>query len=1044
MDPKFLRTFQSPTSQYRGAPFWAWNGTLEPEELRRQVRLMHRMGLGGFFMHSRVGLATAYLSDRWFECVSACVDEAEKLDMQAWLYDEDRWPSGAAGGLVTKNPKYRMRSLVMRQLGAPKDLQWTPDTLAAFTAKIDGRTARDIKRIARGRRPPKLARGESILVFSVETDGCSDWYNGYTYLDTMSHEAVRQFIRITHEAYRKHCGPQLGQRIPGIFTDEPNHRTMMARDRVAGAPDAFRAAWTPKLPQVFKKRYGYDLIPRLPELFFDVDGRVVTPARVDYHDCTTFLFVDAFARQIGEWCDKNKMQHTGHVLSEDALSDQTSVVGSCMRFYEHMQAPGIDLLTERWRIFDTAKQCASAARQFGRKWRLSETYGCTGWDFPFRGHKALGDWQVALGINLRAQHLAWYTMEGEAKRDYPASIFYQSPWWESYAKVEDYFGRILTVMTRGREVRDLLVVHPVESMWALCRANWGEDPAVQRLDRSMIDLRDTLLAAHLDFDYGDEDILARHAAVGKAGGSPVLKVAKAAYKAVAVPPMLTIRGSTLRLLKRFRDAGGTVVFAGAPADHIDARPSPAAADLARACAKAPAKGAGLIKAVEPACRRLSITDAAGKEVAPALYLLREDKEAFYLFVCNTSQKIPSGRPLMNDLPVRRRMIALPLVRIRGFAGCAGRPIELDPDTGERFAADARKSAAGWEIRTSLPTLASRLFVVPKKKSAVKLPRRRALKTLRRPSLGSGPFPIALSEPNPLAFDKARFRISAGPWQKTTDILQIDRLVRDSLGIQHRGGAMVQPWARPDPDLSKHTTVTLAFDFNVRAIPGGDLFFAIERPDLYGVTVNGQPLDRDTDGGWWVDKSLRKLPVDPATLRLGTNEIIITCHYDPSHPGLEYAYLLGNFGTAVKGTEVTLTAPPTALKVGDWVRQGLAFYSGNVTYLKTVRPFLRPGQRLFVAVPKYEGAAVRILIDGRPAGIIAWEPNELDVTDLVRGKERVMLGLEVLGSRRNSHGPFHLKDPFPQWTGPGSFSVEKQTYDLKPVGLMAPPQVIVRK
>ena len=112
-DSQLLREFRNPSSMYRGAPFWAWNGKLDPNELRRQVRLMHRMGLGGFFMHSRVGLATPYLSDQWFDCVKACIDEAEKLEMQAWLYDEDRWPSGAAGGLVTKNPKFRGRSLVI-------------------------------------------------------------------------------------------------------------------------------------------------------------------------------------------------------------------------------------------------------------------------------------------------------------------------------------------------------------------------------------------------------------------------------------------------------------------------------------------------------------------------------------------------------------------------------------------------------------------------------------------------------------------------------------------------------------------------------------------------------------------------------------------------------------------------------------------------------------------------------------------------------------------------------------------------------------------
>ena len=60
----------------------------------------------------------------------------------------------------------------------------------------------------------------------------------------------------------------------------------------------------------------------------------------------------------------------------------------------------MDLLTEHNREYETPKQVASVARQFGRRWRLDEIYGCTGWDFPFLGHKALGDWQAALGISF--------------------------------------------------------------------------------------------------------------------------------------------------------------------------------------------------------------------------------------------------------------------------------------------------------------------------------------------------------------------------------------------------------------------------------------------------------------------------------------------------------------------------------------------------------------------------------------------------------------------------------------------------------------------
>ncbi len=47
-------------------------------KIRRQIREMKSCGIGGFFIHSRDGLETEYLSDKWFECVSAAVDEAKE------------------------------------------------------------------------------------------------------------------------------------------------------------------------------------------------------------------------------------------------------------------------------------------------------------------------------------------------------------------------------------------------------------------------------------------------------------------------------------------------------------------------------------------------------------------------------------------------------------------------------------------------------------------------------------------------------------------------------------------------------------------------------------------------------------------------------------------------------------------------------------------------------------------------------------------------------------------------------------------------------
>ena len=103
--------FKNPTCEYRGAPFWAWNSLLTKDELCRQIDIFKEMGFGGFHMHVRTGLKNKYLSDEFMELVRACIEKAKANHMLAWLYDEDRWPSGAAGGMVTQDNKYRGRHM---------------------------------------------------------------------------------------------------------------------------------------------------------------------------------------------------------------------------------------------------------------------------------------------------------------------------------------------------------------------------------------------------------------------------------------------------------------------------------------------------------------------------------------------------------------------------------------------------------------------------------------------------------------------------------------------------------------------------------------------------------------------------------------------------------------------------------------------------------------------------------------------------------------------------------------------------------------------
>ncbi len=259
--------------------------------------------------------------------------------------------------------------------------------------------------------------------------------------------------------------------------------------------------------------------------------------------------------------------------------------------------------------------------------------------------------------------------------------------------------------------------------------------------------------------------------------------------------------------------------------------------------------------------------------------------------------------------------------------------------------------------------------------------------------------------------------------------------------------MVQPWARqrrPDP---RRTTVTLAYACDVQVPPTGPLHLGLERPGTFEVAVNGTLIPAETETGWWCDRSLRLLPVDPALLHVGRNEIVLTCDYTEDHSGLEIIYLLGSFGTTVRGTDLALTAAPTSLRLGDWVPQGLTFYSGAVSYRSKLRIKPPRGQRVFVRVPAYRGAAVRVLVNGQVAGVLAWDPHEVDVTPLV-GDGPVELAVEVISHRRNSHGAHHYFEKWPVWTGPGRFVAKGKEwfdgYQLVPCGLMAPPELVFRR
>ncbi|EDO02083.1 hypothetical protein SS1G_04559 [Sclerotinia sclerotiorum 1980 UF-70] len=105
--------FKNPSSEYRGCPFWAWNTKLDKDQLLRQIDYFAEMELGRFHTHVRTGLDIEYMGTEFMDMIRACVDYAETKQMLACLYDDDRWPSGAAGGkVIEKYPEHKGKHLL--------------------------------------------------------------------------------------------------------------------------------------------------------------------------------------------------------------------------------------------------------------------------------------------------------------------------------------------------------------------------------------------------------------------------------------------------------------------------------------------------------------------------------------------------------------------------------------------------------------------------------------------------------------------------------------------------------------------------------------------------------------------------------------------------------------------------------------------------------------------------------------------------------------------------------------------------------------------
>ena len=497
-------------NKYKPVPFWSWNDELDEKELCDQIQWMYDQGIGGFFMHARGGLTTPYLGEKWFKCVEACLKKAKELNMEGYAYDENGWPSGFAGGILLEDELNRDMYL-SHSMG-----EYDPNAVASFEVGD-----KEIKRVT---------SGDNVL-------------NVYTHVSTSTadicnKDVVRKFINLTHEQYKKH---DIYGNLKGFFTDEPQ---------------CYRwgTSFTRVLPEYFKEKYGEDIFDRIGLLFVKKEG--YEDYRYKYFKSLQELMLNAFAKQIYEWCDQNGYKFTGHYVEEQGIGKQILCNGGIMPFYEYEHIPGIDHLGRPAEDNISARQLGSVMAQLDKRQGLCEMFACAGWDATPLELKKIAEYYMVNGVNVLCHHLLPYKEHGQRKRDYPEHYSNINPWAEvAFKDFNDHFSNIAELLANSKEVASVGVFMPIRSGYFAYNRDmtWDEDYGCLDITNNLLNISNQLSKNGVMFHYLDETIMAKHGSVEGA----TLKVGQCSYKYIVIPEgTLTMDKSTMELFKQYAFNGG--------------------------------------------------------------------------------------------------------------------------------------------------------------------------------------------------------------------------------------------------------------------------------------------------------------------------------------------------------------------------------------------------------------------------------------------------------------------------------------------------------
>ena len=524
MPPEWMQAWSDPGSKLR--PMQIVHGLAPQQASQAGLTIFKDLGLGGIVCN--VSFDRYLQSEDHWNTLAQAVKSCSQLGLRVWIYDEDGYPSGSAGGLVLKeNPDHEALSLT-----------YDPTRPEPFALRPAYEHTHASNNYGAARRYPNL----------------------------IDDKAVKSFVDITHQAYRQRLSEYFGNTIEAFFTDEPS----LIAVNIGALPESVRKSvrvvdpldetlaplasvpWAPDLPQLYQQRYGEDIIASRRSLFQgnkEQDRRV----RRQFWALISDMVAQRYFGRLQEWAAEYNVASSGHALWEEMPLHHVPLYGNALKALLRMDVPGLDMLSSDpqaviYSGWITAILPASAALFNGGRKVMTEVSDFSqimdnGKAVSLEHMQATAAWQAALGVT---EFTLYYDYRKRSAEDY-----------RSYC---NYVGRLNAVLRDARPTCHILLYYPIYDLWSEYLPIPGKLTVESQSDRaqmlvsSFMELGQQMVRRQVAFALADHELLSRADVRGSQ-----LDVRGHRFGALVLPAGAMLPETAMEKIEQFRSNGGVVI-----------------------------------------------------------------------------------------------------------------------------------------------------------------------------------------------------------------------------------------------------------------------------------------------------------------------------------------------------------------------------------------------------------------------------------------------------------------------------------------------------